>query len=47
MKTGLLVVFFSVPFEITDTCVTSLPVPAVVGTATIVRRSAGKGFSPR
>ena len=30
----------------TETCVTSLPVPAVVGTAMIVRRFSGKGFSP-
>ena len=47
MKTGLLIVFFSVSWLMTDTWVTSLPVPAVVGTAIMVRRSAGKGLSPR
>ena len=44
MKTGLLMVFFSVPLLTTETWVTSLPVPAVVGTAMMVRRCAGKGF---
>ena len=47
MKTGLLMVRFSVPWLMTETWVTSLPVPAVVGTATIVRRSEGKGTFPR
>ena len=47
MKTGLLIVFFSVPWETTETWVTSLPVPAVVGTAMIVSRFSGKGRVPR
>ena len=46
MKAGLLMVRFSLPWLTTETCVTSLPVPAVVGTAMIVRRFSGKGFSP-
>jgi hypothetical protein len=38
MKAGLLMVFFSFPWLTTETWVTSLPVPAVVGTARIVSR---------
>ena len=43
MKRGLLMERFSLPWLITETWVTSLPVPAVVGTATMVRGFAGKG----
>ena len=47
MKTGLLIVFFSLPQLTTETWVTSLPVPAVVGTAIMLSRSAGKARTPR
>ena len=47
MKTGLLMVRFSLPQLMTETWVTSLPVPAVVGTAIMGRRSAGNGRMPR
>ena len=47
MKTGLLMVFFSFPQLMTDTWVTSLPVPAVVGTAIMGRRVSGNGRRPR
>ena len=46
-KTGWLIVRFSAPWLMTETCVTSLPVPAVVGTHTILRRCSGKGSLPR
>ena len=38
MKAGWLTVFFSRPWLTTETWVTSLPVPAVVGTARMARR---------
>ena len=41
MKAGLLMVFFSVPWLTTETWVTSLPVPAVVGTAMMASRLLG------
>ena len=46
INTGLLIVFFSLPWLMTETCVTSLPVPAVVGTATMVSGLPGKGTFP-
>ena len=44
MKAGLLMVVFSAPLFITDTWVTSLPVPEVVGMATIFSRASGNGL---
>ena len=47
MKAGWLMVFFSFPQLMTETLVTSLPVPAVVGISTIFSGQAGNSASPR
>ena len=47
MKEGWFVVRFSVPLLITETCVTSLPVPAVVGTQMMESAFSGRGRAPR
>ena len=46
MKRGLLMVRFSLPRLMTETWVTSAPVPAVVGTAMMVSGWPGKAASP-